>query len=101
REKGGEREVALEVGRELGGALCFRERIDAAQPSALEEALLAHRLDGAQSGSLEQRARDLGFAVEELGPELDRDVESGHAPRPAAAADALARFEHQSVAAFA
>jgi hypothetical protein len=39
--------------------------------------------------------RDLGFAVDELGAELDRHRDAGLAHRPAAAADALTRFEEQ------
>jgi hypothetical protein len=34
-------------------------------------------------------------AVDELGAELDRNFEAGHAARPGAAADAVARLEHQ------
>ena len=39
--------------------------------------------------------RDLRLAVDELGAELDRDLQPGNAPRPAAPADAIARLEHQ------
>ena len=67
----------------------------------IEGALLAHGIDGAQPRLPEQRMRDLRIAVEELGAELDGDLQAGHAPRPAAPADALARFEDQRAAAFA
>src|SRR5438067_12011494 len=39
--------------------------------------------------------RDLRFAVDELGTELDRDVETRYAARPAAPADPIARLEHE------
>ena len=39
--------------------------------------------------------RDLRFAVDELGAELDGDLEAGHAARPAAAADAITGLEHE------
>src|SRR5262249_57946881 len=100
-EKGGERDVALEAGRELGGALHLCERVDAAQAPAVEKALLAHRIDRAKSRSLEQSTRDPGFAVDKLGTELDGDRKARHAPRPAAPADPLARLEHQRAAALA
>ena len=76
-------------------ALRLRECVHAPQPALREHALLAHGIDRAKARLLEQRERDLGFAVDELRAELDRDLEAGHAPRPAAAADAVARFQHE------
>jgi hypothetical protein len=58
-------------------------------------ALLAHGIDRREPGLLEQRMGDLRFTVDELGAELHRDFEARHAARPAAPADAIARFEDQ------
>src|SRR5712692_9343729 len=44
---------------------------------------------------------DLRFAMEELGAKLDGDLQAGHAPRPAAPADAFTRLEDQHAETFA
>jgi hypothetical protein len=49
----------------------------------------------------QERVRRGGFAVQEFRAKLDRRVESREAPRPAAAADALARLENDDRAAAA
>ena len=83
------------MGRLLRRTLRFGESIGRLQAAARRDALLAPRLGGAQARALEEGVRQLCFAVEELGAKLDRNVEARDAARPAAAADALARLEHE------
>ena len=83
----------------LHGALRLGEAVDRAQPPPLEHALLAHRIDRRDAGGSQECSRSARLAMDELGADLDRDVEPGHAAREAAAADPLARLEHQHAAA--
>jgi hypothetical protein len=99
-QKSLERDIALELGA-VDGALRVRERIDAAKTPARRLALLTHGIDSDEAGALEERVRYLRFAVDELCAELHRNFEARNAPRPAASADAVTRFEDQHAGAFA
>src|SRR5262245_57159874 len=71
------------------------ESVGLAQPAALQKALRPRRLDAGQARARKQRQSRLGPAVDELCAELDRHRQPRQAPRPAAAADAVARLDYQ------
>jgi hypothetical protein len=73
----------------------FGERIPGTKAPAVERALHAVRGNGPASRAAEQGVRLLCLAVQKLRAQLHGDVEARHAVRPAASADALARFQHQ------
>src|SRR6185436_3981418 len=95
REKLVKGNITLQGGRPARRALRLREGTHAAQAAALEMPLLARRIDRCDARLGEEGTGRRRLAVDELGAELDRDVEAGHAARPAAPADALARLEHE------
>src|SRR4051812_40633594 len=95
REELVEGHVLLQLGL-ADRALRFRECVYAPQAALRKRALLANRVYRAKARLLEKRVGHLRFAVDELGAELDRDLEARHAARPAAAADALARLQHEN-----
>src|SRR5262245_16017871 len=76
-------------------ALRLHKGVYGTKLAAVEVALLARGVDRRDAGLFEQRVGGGGFAVDELGAELDRNVQAAHAARPAAAAEALARLEHE------
>src|SRR5581483_7920032 len=98
-EKACDGEVALEPERPLRSALRFAERVDAAEATVLEKALLTHRVDRGEARFLEQCVRHLRLPVDELSAEFHGDFEPRHAARPATTADAIARFEDEDGAA--
>ena len=81
------------------GALRFAEAVRPAQAAVLQEPLLAGGIDCCDAGLAEIGVGRRSFAVDELRAELHRNLEARHAPRPAAAADALARLEDEHGAA--
>src|SRR2546423_8956906 len=78
----------------LKRTLRFGEGIKGMKAAGVQIALLAHGVDRRDARLAQERLGGFRLAVDEFGAELDRDVEARHAARPAAAADALARFEH-------
>ncbi len=77
------------------GSLGGGKSVDRHQTPALEEPLGAGRIHFRDARSRKKRERGARPAMDELGAELHRSREAGHAPGPATAADPAPRLEHE------
>lgn len=69
------------------------------ETTVTQRPMLARRIERGAGGALDQLEGGLRASVNEFGAELDRNRQAGLVMRPDAAADAIARFEHERGAA--